>query len=139
MFTSSAIAIIRLAFIAGAVSLFFVGGYLIDQALKEVRHAAAYGRRHLPGPAGLSRPARRHPLVQLPYAQYGLFVLLVPLFMVIHHMFTQHTLIAPPLGVRFPGGASVRGGATNRRRTAQRAQDVRRLRCPEVGAIFAAT
>ena len=34
------------------------------------------------GPPGYTLP------VQLPYAQYGLFVLLVPLFMIIHYLFT---------------------------------------------------
>ena len=39
--TSSAIAIIGLAFIAGAVSLFFVGDYLIGLAFKQARRATA--------------------------------------------------------------------------------------------------
>ena len=34
------------------------------------------------GPPGYTLP------IQLPYAQYGLFVLLVPLFMFIHYLFT---------------------------------------------------
>ncbi|HEX6501243.1 MAG TPA: hypothetical protein VF054_19755 [Micromonosporaceae bacterium] len=34
------------------------------------------------GPPGYTLP------VQLPYAQYGLFVLLVPVFMAIHYLFT---------------------------------------------------
>ena len=34
------------------------------------------------GPPGYTLP------VQLPYAQYGVFVLLVPLFMLIHYLFT---------------------------------------------------
>src|SRR5205807_3228835 len=59
--TSSAIAIIGLAFIAGALSLFFVGDYLISLAFKQVTHAAAHGRRHISGPAGLPRATRVHP------------------------------------------------------------------------------
>jgi hypothetical protein len=35
------------------------------------------------GPPGYTLP------IQLPYAQYGMFILLVPLFMFIHWMFTQ--------------------------------------------------
>lgn len=35
------------------------------------------------GPPGYTLP------IQLPYAQYGLFLLLVPLFMFIHFLFTQ--------------------------------------------------
>ena len=34
------------------------------------------------GPPGYTLP------VQLPYAQYGVFILLVPLFMFIHYLFT---------------------------------------------------
>jgi hypothetical protein len=41
------------------------------------------------GPPGYTLP------VQLPYAQYGLFVLLVPLFMFIHWLFTQNVEIFP--------------------------------------------
>jgi hypothetical protein len=41
------------------------------------------------GPPGYTLP------VQLPYAQYGLFVLLVPLFMFIHWLFGQDVEIFP--------------------------------------------
>ncbi|GAB4059620.1 hypothetical protein [Catellatospora paridis] len=41
------------------------------------------------GPPGYTLP------VQLPYAQYGLFVLLVPLYMGIHWLFTQEFEIFP--------------------------------------------
>src|SRR5919206_2502053 len=40
------------------------------------------GRLVYLGPPGYTLP------IQLPYAQYGLFVLLVPLFMFIHYLFT---------------------------------------------------
>jgi hypothetical protein len=41
------------------------------------------------GPPGYTLP------VQLPYAQYGLFVLLVPFFMFIHWLFTQDVEMFP--------------------------------------------
>lgn len=41
------------------------------------------------GPPGYTLP------VQLPYAQYGLFALLVPLFMLIHYAFTLHIDLFP--------------------------------------------
>ena len=41
------------------------------------------------GPPGYTLP------VQLPYAQYGLFVLLVPVFMGIHYVFTLHVDLFP--------------------------------------------
>jgi len=41
------------------------------------------------GPPGYTLP------FQLPYAQYGLFVLLVPLFMLIHYSFTLHVDLFP--------------------------------------------
>src|SRR5215510_4845091 len=41
------------------------------------------------GPPGYTLP------FHLPYAQYGLFVLLVPLFMLVHYMFTLHVDLFP--------------------------------------------
>lgn len=41
------------------------------------------------GPPGYTLP------FQLPYAQYGLFVLLVPVFMLIHYAFTLHFDLFP--------------------------------------------
>jgi hypothetical protein len=41
------------------------------------------------GPPGYTLP------IQLPYAQYGLFLLLVPVFMFIHYLFTQQIDIIP--------------------------------------------
>lgn len=41
------------------------------------------------GPPGYTLP------FQLPYAQYGLFVLLVPLFMLVHYLFTLHFDLFP--------------------------------------------
>jgi hypothetical protein len=41
------------------------------------------------GPPGYTLP------FQLPYAQYGLFILLVPLFMLIHYAFTLHFDLFP--------------------------------------------
>ena len=41
------------------------------------------------GPPGYTLP------VQLPYAQYGLFVLLVPLFMFVHYLFTFKVDLLP--------------------------------------------
>ncbi len=41
------------------------------------------------GPPGYTLP------IQLPYAQYGLFVLLVPLFMAIHYLFSFHVDLFP--------------------------------------------
>jgi hypothetical protein len=41
------------------------------------------------GPPGYTLP------VQLSYAQYGVFVLLVPVFMAIHYLFTLHIDIVP--------------------------------------------
>lgn len=41
------------------------------------------------GPPGYTLP------IQLPYAQYGLFVLLVPLFMFIHYLFTFRVDLFP--------------------------------------------
>jgi hypothetical protein len=41
------------------------------------------------GPPGYTLP------VQLPYAQYGLFVLLVPLYMGLHWLFTQKIEVIP--------------------------------------------
>ncbi|GIH18165.1 hypothetical protein [Rugosimonospora africana] len=41
------------------------------------------------GPPGYTLP------FQLPYAQYGLFVLLVPLFMFVHYLFTLHFDLFP--------------------------------------------
>src|SRR5260370_30395673 len=41
------------------------------------------------GPPGYTLP------FQLPYAQYGLFVLLVPVFMFVHYLFTLHVDLFP--------------------------------------------
>ncbi len=41
------------------------------------------------GPPGYTLP------IQLPYAQYGLFIVLVPLFMFIHYLFTFHVDVIP--------------------------------------------
>src|SRR6267154_3657934 len=41
------------------------------------------------GPPGYTLP------FQLPYAQYGLFILLVPLFMFVHYLFTLHIDLFP--------------------------------------------
>jgi hypothetical protein len=41
------------------------------------------------GPPGYTLP------IQLPYAQYGLFVLLVPLFMLVHYAFTLTVELFP--------------------------------------------
>jgi hypothetical protein len=41
------------------------------------------------GPPGYTLP------IQLPYAQYGLFLLLVPLFMFGHYLFTQSVDVIP--------------------------------------------
>src|SRR5215471_979332 len=41
------------------------------------------------GPPGYTLP------FHLPYAQYGLFVVLVPLFMLVHYMFTLHVDLFP--------------------------------------------
>lgn len=41
------------------------------------------------GPPGYTLP------VQLPYAQYGLFLLLVPVFMFIHYLFTLQIEVIP--------------------------------------------
>jgi hypothetical protein len=41
------------------------------------------------GPPGYTLP------FHLPYAQYGLFVLLVPVFMLVHYMFTLHFDVFP--------------------------------------------
>jgi hypothetical protein len=41
------------------------------------------------GPPGYTLP------FQLPYAQYGLFVVLVPLFMFVHYLFTLHFDLFP--------------------------------------------
>jgi len=41
------------------------------------------------GPPGYTLP------IHLPYAQYGLFVLLVPVFMFIHYLFTQQVDLFP--------------------------------------------
>lgn len=41
------------------------------------------------GPPGYTLP------IQLPYAQYGLFLLLVPLFMFGHYLFTQQIDVIP--------------------------------------------
>lgn len=41
------------------------------------------------GPPGYTLP------FHLPYAQYGLFVVLVPLFMLVHYMFTLHVDVFP--------------------------------------------
>ena len=38
--------------------------------------------------------------IQLSYAQYGVFVVLVPLFMLIHYLFTFHIDIIPGVGDR---------------------------------------
>ena len=50
------------------------------------------------GPPGYTLP------VQLPYAQYGLFLLLVPLYMFIHYLFTLQFDAVPGVGDRAGDG-----------------------------------
>ena len=116
--TSSAIAIVGLAFIAGAGALFFFGEGLIKLIFgvgaicMRLRTDDDIYRARLVylGPPGYTLP------IQLPYAQYGLFLVLVPLFMFIHYLFTLHVDVVPGVGDRAGDGHHVAtSGATSTR------------------------